>query len=131
MIDTSPKKIRNFGLLFGVICLGLAAYFLYRDNGIWSYFAAGAGMFLFTGFFLPVVLKPVYVAWMTFAFALGWMNTRLLLGLFFFLVMTPVGLIVRLTGRDLLDEKIDRSAASYWRKRERKPFEPSRYERLF
>jgi hypothetical protein len=76
-------------------------------------------------------MKPVYTAWMLFAFVLGWINTRVLLGAFFYLVMTPLGLILRWTGKDLLDERIDRSAASYWIKRERKPFDRKRLERMF
>ena len=77
------------------------------------------------------VLKPVYIGWMTFAFALGWVNTRLFLGLFFYLILTPMGLLVRLLGKDLLDERIDRKASSYWKKRDPAPPDPSRFERMF
>jgi hypothetical protein len=45
--------------------------------------------------------------------------------------MTPLGLLLRLRGKDLLDEKMDRKAASYWIKRERKAFDPKRLERMF
>jgi hypothetical protein len=45
--------------------------------------------------------------------------------------MTPLGLILRWTGKDLLDEKIDRSAVSYWIKREQRPFDRKRLERMF
>ena len=68
---------------------------------------------------------------MKFAHVLGWINTRLLLGLFFYLVMTPVALVLRLAGKDLLQQRLDRSAKSYWVKREPAPTDPERYERLF
>jgi hypothetical protein len=68
---------------------------------------------------------------MKFAALLAWVNTRLILGLFFYLVLTPVGVILRLMGKDLLDEKIDRSASSYWIKRDQAITDRSRYERLF
>ena len=68
---------------------------------------------------------------MKFAHALGWINTRLLLGLFFYLVLTPAALILRLLGKDLLHQQVDRSAPSYWIKREPVQLDPERYERLF
>jgi hypothetical protein len=68
---------------------------------------------------------------MKFAFVLGWINTRILLGIFFYLILTPIGLIMRISGKDLIDQKIDKGAKSYWKKRERVPFDPAQYERLF
>ena len=130
-IDTSPASLRKFGILFGALGALATAYFLYRGSDVWVWSAGAALFFLFTGLALQRVLKPVYIVWMAFAFLLGWLNTRLLLGLFFYLIITPIGLVLRLTGKDLLDKKIDREAETYWKKREKKEFEPSRYERLF
>ena len=130
-IDTSPASLRKFGILFGALGALATAYFLCRGSEVWVWSAGAALLFLFTGLALQRVLKPVYIVWMAFAFLLGWLNTRLLLGLFFYLIITPIGLVLRLTGKDLLDKKIDREAETYWKKREKKEFEPSRYERLF
>ena len=129
-IDTSPQRVKKFGLLFGVIALLLTGYLLYKGSGSWVWTAAAAVFFFVTGLVVRPVLKPLYIGWMAFAFVLGWVNTRLLLGIFFYLVITPVGIVLRITGKDLLDKKIDRNAGTYWKMRERKPFEPSRYERL-
>jgi hypothetical protein len=68
---------------------------------------------------------------MKFAFALGWFNTRLFLGIVFYLIITPVGLVMRILRKDPLRLKFDRSAASYWTIRESKPVDQKRYERLF
>jgi hypothetical protein len=68
---------------------------------------------------------------MFFAIVLGWVNTRLLLGLFFFLLVTPVGLVLRLVRRDPLDRKFDASAATYWKRRGPQRFERGRYQRMF
>jgi hypothetical protein len=130
-VNSSRKNVRNFGFLFGGIFLALSAYLAWKGSPAWIWTLAAALFFAGGGAGLYRVMKPVYTAWMFFAFALGWINTRLLLGAFFYLVMTPLGLLLRLTGKDLLDEKIDRSAPSYWIKRERKPFDPKRLERLF
>ena len=61
---------------------------------------------------------------------LGWLNTRLILGLVFYLMITPLGLLIRLAGTDLLDEKIDKKAESYWKKRPPAPG-PARYEKSY
>ena len=68
----------------------------------------------------PSLLGPVHRVWMQVADALGWFNTRVLLGLVYFLVMTPTGIVMRLLGRDPLDRRLgDRS--SYWVARTRPP----------
>jgi hypothetical protein len=130
-IDTSPAHVWKFGLLFGLIGALATGYLLYRGSDAWVWTASAAVFFVLTGLAAQPVLKPLYIAWMAFAFILGWINTRLLLGVFFYLMVTPIGLLLRLTGKDLLDKKIDRPAKTYWKKREKKEFEPSRYERLF
>ena len=130
-VDASRKNVRNFGFLFGGIFLAASLLMIYRGNGAWIWAALATVLFGAGGVAGYPLLKPVYTVWMMFAFVLGWINTRVLLGVFFYLVVTPLGLFLRLTGKDLLDEKLDRGAATYWLKRERKPFDRRRLERLF
>ena len=130
-IDTSAKKVRNFGLLFSFIAIAFAAFRYYRGGNLWVWFVCASAFFLLTGMFLKPVLRPIYVVWMRFAYLLGWLNTRFLLGVFFFVVMTPVGLLMRLFGRDPLNRRIDRTQTSYWMKRDPAPFDAKRYEHLF
>jgi Saxitoxin biosynthesis operon protein SxtJ len=61
----------------------------------------------------PSVLKPAYRAWMALAAVLAWINTRIILGLVFFLVVTPIGLVMRLLGRDPMRRQFDRAGESY------------------
>ncbi len=79
----------------------------------------------------PVVLKPVYVAWMRLAFVLSWINTRLILCLIFYLVFTPIGLAIKLCGRDLLDRKFEKRKVSYWKTKDAAAFNPLDYARQF
>jgi hypothetical protein len=130
-ITTTPKEIRNFGLLFTAVSLILAAFSAYKGNTTWPWLAGVAFFFLTTGLFAHSILRPIYVGWMKFAFVLGWINTRLILGLFFYLILTPVGLVMRLFGHDPLHRKIDRKAPSYWVKRPPTEFKPERYQHLF
>ena len=130
-VNASRKEVRKFGVMFAVICIAVAGYQIYRQSHLWPWFAGGAAFFLGTGLFGYPLLRPVYIGWMNFAFVLGWINTRVLLGVFFYLIITPIGLAMRLFRRDILDQKIDPSAKSYWRKRHRVAVDLSRYERLF
>ncbi len=130
-IESGPREVRKFGLLFALICTLVAAYSWYKSGTVWPYFAGGAVFFLLTGLFVHPVLRPIYIGWMKFAFVLAWINTRILLGIFFYGIITPIGLLMRLFGKDLLDERIDRNATSYWRRRDPEPTDRSRYERLF
>ena len=124
-------EVRKFGLLFGAIGIAVTIYLAWTGNQYWPWAIGFAGFFVLSGLFAPGVLRPVYVAWMRLAFVLGWINTRILLSLFFYLVMTPIGLLLRMMGKDLLDERIDREAHSYWVRRDAPPFDPEQYRRLF
>jgi hypothetical protein len=130
-IDTSGKKVRSFGFLFTFVMIALAAFRYYKGGNSWIWFAGGAGFFLLTGTFLKPILRPIYVLWMKFAYVLAWVNTRVLLGIFFYGVITPVGLVRRLLGRDPLTRKIDQSQSSYWTKHDPRPFDAKKYEHLF
>ena len=130
-IRGTREEVRKFGILFAVVLTAVAVYLRYAEKEFWHWFLVGAGAFLLTGHIAYRLLRPVYRLWMKFAFLLGWINARLLLGIFFYLVLTPIGIVLRVTGRDLLDRKIDRGAVSYWRKREGPAAAPEQYERLF
>ncbi len=125
------ENVRNFGILFAVVLAAVAVYCRYTEKEFWYWFLAGAGAFLVAGHFAYRVLRPLYLAWIKFAFLLGWINTRVLLGIFFYLVLTPIGIVLRMTGKDLLDRKIDPKASSYWKRREGPAVERGQYERLF
>ena len=130
-VASTSRDLRKFGLLFTGVFLLLAAYSAYRGHTTWPWFIGAACFFLTSGFFFHAVLRPIYIGWMKFAFLLGWVNTRLILGIFFYLILTPVGLIMRLFGRDPLHRKFDRKASTYWVKRPPAEFDRERYERLF
>ena len=69
---------------------------------------------VFLGVVYPKALEELHDKWLRFAHVLGWFNTRLLLSLFYYLVITPVGVVMRLFGRDPLDRKWASEQKSYW-----------------
>lgn len=130
-IEGTKEEVRKFGILFWVVFSLLGLYMLWRGHDHWYYLPIVGGVFLAAGYLANPTLRPIYLGWMKFAFALGWINTRIILGLFFFLVLTPLGVGMRIFGKDLLDEKIEKSRESYWHRREKVKFDRTRYEKLF
>lgn len=116
MIDNpkSDSELRKFGITIGIAFAILGAIFLWRGKPLWIYFEGTAGVFVLTGLLLPRVLRPVERVWMKGAHVLGIIMTHVILSVTFYLVITPVGLIMRLFGRDPLHRRYDRNARSYW-----------------
>lgn len=77
------------------------------------------------------LLKSLYSLWMKFALILSWINTRLILIILFYLIFTPIGLVLRILGKDLLDRKINKISKSYWRKKEENKFGLAAYQKQF
>ena len=127
----NPNEVRSFGIIFSVLFLFLSAYSLYKGKHEWGWYIGASAFFLISGLFIQPILRPLQYGWMKFAFALGWFNTRLILGLVFYLIVTPVGLFLKLIRKDTLGLKFDLTVSSYWKIREKKAFDKKRYEQLF
>ena len=118
---TTPKELRQFGWMVGIVLISIGFWQLYRQIHstarivLWSL----GGCLLVSGLFFPKILSPIYKLWMSLAGILGWINTRILLGLIFYLLFTPIGLIMRVLQRDVLKCKIDPNIDTYWVDREK------------
>jgi hypothetical protein len=110
------KQERQFGFLFAVVFLIVALWPLWpvwpRSAPSLGWTVAAAGSVLL-GVLTPRLLTPLYKAWMAFGHVLGWINARIILGLVFFVVVTPTALLMRLAGKNLLGLK-RHTAASLW-----------------
>ena len=127
------KQIRQFGLLVGIVLVAAGSWQLYRQIYpivrivLWS-----IGGFLFAGGLLwPQILKPLYVLWMLLAHMLSWVNTRIILGVIFYLIFTPIALVMRIAQRDGLQKKINKNASSYWTQRTAPENIKEHFERQF
>ena len=130
-LDTSRSKLRSFGLLVGLVATLIAGVLLWKGDGIgWGIFAAGT-LLILLGLCAPRFLRPLYVPWMEFALALGFVMTHVILTAVFFLMITPIGLIMRLTGRDPLRRKINRNRDTYWIQKSYDPDSSERLERYY
>ena len=130
-LKTDTATLRKFGLVVGGVFLALGLVFLWRHPNRTPYFAWPGGALMVLGAMLPRALRWIYIVWMSLAFMLGFVMAHVILTLFFFLVITPIGLVARLSGKDFLSLKLDRFAKSYWLLRAQKPQKPEDYERQF
>jgi hypothetical protein len=105
---------RSFGIVFAVVfaVIGLWPLLVGRGPRLWSV-AVGA-VFLICAFVLPKALAPLNRLWLRFGLLLHRIVSPIALGIMFFLVITPTGLLMRALGKDPLRLKFDRNLASYW-----------------
>ena len=75
-IPNSNKDIRSFGITIGIIIFIISATLFYYDKSSYQIIAYIGGGFIALGTIIPILLKPIYILWMTFAVMLGWVMTR-------------------------------------------------------
>lgn len=129
-LDTSPKNLRKFGVLVGAVFSLLSLWMAYKNQyAIVRVIFGIAGLFLLSiGLLLPKALKPFYKIWMGSAFAMGWVVSRAILLVVFFVVITPIGVAGRMFGKQFLDIKKNDQREDYWIKRKK---DKANYEKLY
>lgn len=125
------REARKSAFVVAAVCLAIAAWNLYKQRTGVAYPAGAIGAVLaILGLAVPAGARAFHAAWMKIAHALGWVNSRILLGAMFYLAMTPIGWIVRLTGADPLNRRKP-ARDSYWIPRQVTRPAPEQFERLF
>jgi len=125
----SYKQERQFGYLFAAVFTIIAFWPLWPLHAPKIAWLAGAVAWVAVALICPRLLAPLYKAWMKFGHVLGWINARIILAFVFFVVVTPIGLLMRLLGKDLLRMK-SRTTDSYWIQRD-KPLDPQSLRNQF
>lgn len=107
--------LRKFGFMMaGVLSLGFGLLFpLLFGKSISLLFWEVSLFFLLLAWFKPLWLKPIYQIWMKIGHVLGWVNTRIILGIIFFALITPMGFIMRCFKQDPLSKCYDPQKVSY------------------
>jgi|WetSurMetagenome_2_1015567.scaffolds.fasta_scaffold518317_2 hypothetical protein len=119
-LNPSDREVRTFSVLwllaFGLFG-GLAAW---RGSGSAPAFLGVALAGGLIGLALPQLMRRVYVVWMIAAFPIGWTISLVLQAVVFYAVLTPIGVALRMAGRDPLGRRFDRNATTYWVTRRRR-----------
>ena len=108
---------RSFGILFFVVFLGFGLWPLTKDQPINFIFIFISTIFLILGIFNSKILSPLNSLWIKFGELLGRIVAPIVMALVYFVILTPISLLVRIFGKDLLGLKFLKKQNSYWIKR--------------
>ena len=130
-ISQTARDVRKFGVTIGSVLVLLAVVLWWKEKPSASAYALAGVLFSGVTWLMPNLMRPLYRAWMTLALLMGFVMTRVLLTVLFFGLFTPIAVIARLVGKDLLQERFAPGATSYWVKRSSRAYEPQQTERMF
>lgn len=126
------KEIKKFGLILATILLAVGCIHLLKGHRtVFMWLTTFSAVFFILSALFTKTIIPVYVVFTKIAHAIGWFNTRLILCIIFYLIVTPFGLVMRLFKKDPLEKKIDKKMGSYWLKKEADTADITRYEKAF
>ena len=113
-IEITKRTLRQFGLMVGGIFLFIGLWpFVWRQEAVRIWAVVPGSLLAVAGLMMPGLLKQVYQGWMWVGHVMGWVNTRIILGVLFYGVVTPMGLVMKLTGRDPMRREFEADAQTY------------------
>lgn len=113
-MEVTKRTLRQFGLMVGGIFLLIGLWpFVWRQEAVRIWAVVPGSLMAVAGLMMPGVLKHVYQGWMWVGHVMGWVNTRIILGVLFYGVVTPMGLVMKLTGHDPMRREFEPDAQTY------------------
>lgn len=112
-IKSTRKELKEFGIVMGIFFALLVGLALWKGRPflLWTVLS---GSFFLSAFAFPKILKPLQKIWMGFAVVMGYLMSRVILFLVFFIAVTPISLCARLAGKKFLDLDFKKDKDSYW-----------------
>lgn len=130
--NPSRKELKAFSLLL-IVFFAIVAWLLHR-KGVsteTAWMVAGGGAVVgIVGLLIPSFMRIVYVVWMAAVSPIGFVVSNVVIAIVFYAVVFPVGLLMRMTGRDALQLRFDPDAKTYWNVR-KQTTDPRRYFRQY
>ena len=108
---------RSFGIVFFIVFILIAIYPLINQEEVRIWSLIISFLFLILGLLNSKILTPLNKLWFKFGILLGKIISPIIMGIIFFLVVTPIGLLMRLFGKDVLNLKLNKNESSYWVKK--------------
>ena len=115
----SQSSNKSFGLLFSVVFVLLALWPLKNGSNINLYFILASAIFFILGLINSKLLSPLNKSWIKLGEILGMIIAPIVMALVYFVILTPVSLVVRIFGKDLLGLKFLKEKETYWIKRKK------------
>ena len=110
---SDTKQLRSFGLLVGGVFAVIGLWPMLFGSGMRFWAIIPGGLLVVLGGIFPMSLRPIHKAWMKIGHVLGWINTRIILSVVFYLMFVPMGFFMRLRGKDPMRRRLEPEAESY------------------
>jgi len=124
------NELRKFGFSLGLGLNILGCIMFYRHKGHFIWFTSVGSLALVFAILFPAILAPFKKLLDKLIFVIGWVTGVTSLLIVFYLIFTPLGVLLKILGKDLLNKKIDKKISSYWIKRKNIIFFKESYERM-
>jgi hypothetical protein len=118
MNDFPLPSNRSFGRLFTIVCALLAGWAWWHASSAYIWLAAASVLFALVTWARPEWLAPINRAWMGLAYLLNKIVSPIVLGVLYYGLVTPMGVAMRLSGKDPMRRRFDSAARSYWIERQ-------------
>lgn len=115
--NPTTRDLRQFGMIWLPALLALVGVMTFHYAESVSTSVALAALALVTGvtaYLRPEAMRPIFLGMMGITFPIGWVVSHAIFLVVFYFVVTPIGLLMRLAGRDALERKLDHTASTYW-----------------
>ena len=116
-IQTEKPSEKSFGVVFSIVFLIVALYPLINSESLRIWALVTSIIFFFLAFLAPKILVLPNKLWFKFGLLIGSIVAPIVMAFVYFATVLPTGLIMHLLGKDLLKQKLDKNAKSYWIKR--------------
>ena len=116
-VSTEQSSEKSFGVVFSIVFLIVALYPLINSAGLRIWALVVSIIFFLLAFLAPKILVLPNKLWFKFGLLIGSIVAPIVMAFVYFVTALPIGLIMRLLGKDLLKQKLDKNAKSYWVKR--------------
>ena len=134
-INTNPtrRQLNQFGFIWlGFLTLfGVVAYFKFGSPQVARWLWVAAVVVPIVGWLVPAFMRSVFLGMSYLAWPIGFVVSHVVLAVVYYLVLTPIGLLMRVFGYDPMERRFDRNSDSYWIERPPSAVDPKRYFRQF
>ena len=130
-IDSSDAAVKKTGLTVGVVLIVISLLLWYLGKSSFMYFSISGGLLVILALIAIPVLRPFHKLWMMLALLMGFVMSRVILTLLFYLVLTPIGIIAKIVGKKFMPLGFDKKANTYWEKKSDVAKQQIDYDRQF
>ena len=116
-VSTEQSSEKSFGVVFSIVFLIVSLYPLTNSEGLRIWALVVSVIFLLLAYVAPKILSLPNKLWFKFGLLIGSIVAPIVMAFVYFATVLPTGLIIRLLGKDLLNQKLDKNAKSYWSER--------------